>query len=217
MNLAKAAIGAGGGIIQGALGMIGAARERKFQREMTQNQYSHDIQMWNKQNEYNSPANQKQRMKEAGLNPALMYGNAPQNVSTTLPKHGSSETPTYTFDPAQILNMMSQFLTLRGQEEENKSKEIDNKYRDEHLNFRNNLQWTDLNKANLLQTGGNNSPMMRKFNADIKSVEQSNMLKELDRKLWSKGISRTDSAFVRILIQNGQWDRVAQYLKKIFK
>lgn len=47
--------------------------------------------MWSKQNEYNSPAAQIQRMKQAGLNPALMYsqgdtGNA-GSVGSVPPAH----------------------------------------------------------------------------------------------------------------------------------
>lgn len=44
---------------------------RRFQR-----------QMFDKTNEYNTPLNQVKRMKEAGLNPALMYQGSPQNTAT---------------------------------------------------------------------------------------------------------------------------------------
>lgn len=76
--------GAATGLISGAMNMIGAGQQRKFesaeaqkQRDWNeamqdkQNEFSLD--MWNKTNEYNSPAAQVQRMREAGLNP-LYYG-----------------------------------------------------------------------------------------------------------------------------------------------
>lgn len=58
------------GGIANAFGQSSANRTNiKLQREAQAWQES----MWNKQNEYNTPAAQIQRMKEAGLNPALMY------------------------------------------------------------------------------------------------------------------------------------------------
>jgi len=44
--------------------------ERMFQWEVNANREN-----WRMQNEYNSPAQQMQRLKEAGLNPNLVYGN----------------------------------------------------------------------------------------------------------------------------------------------
>lgn len=82
------ALNPGSGLASGLLGaglnMIGAAQQRNFEREQAaqqqawnekmldkENQFSLD--MWNKTNEYNTPASQLARMKEAGLNP-LYYG-----------------------------------------------------------------------------------------------------------------------------------------------
>lgn len=47
-----------------------------LQRELANQKYAQDLAQWNRQNEYNSPLAQKQRLLDAGLNPAL------QNVST---------------------------------------------------------------------------------------------------------------------------------------
>nr|QPB07381.1 MAG: DNA pilot protein [Microvirus sp.] len=43
------------------------------QMELAKYQNDYNTQMWDKQNKYNSPTAQMQRLKEAGLNPALMY------------------------------------------------------------------------------------------------------------------------------------------------
>lgn len=51
------------------------ARETNAARmELAKYAYSQDLEMWNKQNEYNNPANQMQRLTAAGLNPNLVYG-----------------------------------------------------------------------------------------------------------------------------------------------
>lgn len=61
-------------------------------------QFGKNVEMWNMQNEYNSPVSQRSRMEEAGYNPALMYGGNLQNTSSASPKyseirHESKVTP----------------------------------------------------------------------------------------------------------------------------
>lgn len=55
----------------------------------------HDVAMWNRQNEYNTPEMQMQRLKEAGLNPNLIYeggagsaGNASAPQKSPVPEVG---------------------------------------------------------------------------------------------------------------------------------
>lgn len=50
-------------------------RARNFTREMYGKQRNDALADWNMQNEYNSPAAQMLRLREAGLNPNLVYGN----------------------------------------------------------------------------------------------------------------------------------------------
>ena len=56
-----------GGLIEGA---INNSSNKKIARENRQ----FALDMWNRNNEYNTPLAQMQRLKEAGLNPNLMYG-----------------------------------------------------------------------------------------------------------------------------------------------
>lgn len=74
----------GESIVNGALGLIGtgmqlefeqgeAQKEREWNEAMMNKQNEWNLNMWNMTNEYNSPANQRKRMEEAGLNP-LYYG-----------------------------------------------------------------------------------------------------------------------------------------------
>ena len=94
-DLAGATIGAS--MISGGSNLIGGFLNYKAQREA--NETNVDIarearqwneMMWNKQNEYNTPSAQIERMKVAGLNPALMYsqgnvGNAGSVPSSPVP------------------------------------------------------------------------------------------------------------------------------------
>lgn len=46
-----------------------------YQKELMGKQFNSQLMMWNLQNEYNSPSAQMERLRAAGLNPALVYGN----------------------------------------------------------------------------------------------------------------------------------------------
>jgi hypothetical protein len=63
------------------MGLIGAYVQYHGQKkanetniQLAREAQKHDLNMWNLANEYNSPANQMSRFKDAGLNPNLMYG-----------------------------------------------------------------------------------------------------------------------------------------------
>lgn len=71
-------LSSGIGAISSGIGSIFNAREasknRKFQERMYKQQYQDSIDFWNMQNQYNLPSAQLERLKDAGLNPLLMYG-----------------------------------------------------------------------------------------------------------------------------------------------
>lgn len=74
MSAIAAAIGAAASIAGAGLSAYGAGKANQKSVDLAREMRRSDIEMWNKQNEYNSPAMQMQRLKEAGLNPNLIYG-----------------------------------------------------------------------------------------------------------------------------------------------
>lgn len=60
--------------------------------------YSKDLEMWNRQNEYNTPEAQMERFKLAGLNPNLIYSQGSAGNSTSIP-HYSAPTMQYNYKP----------------------------------------------------------------------------------------------------------------------
>lgn len=64
-------------------------RENKANKEMAEYQYSKDLEMWNRQNEYNTPQSQMERFSAAGLNKNLIYGQGSSGNATTLPKYSA--------------------------------------------------------------------------------------------------------------------------------
>lgn len=55
--------------------------QRKWNEKMYSRQRADALADWQMQNEYNSPLQQMQRLKDAGLNPNLVYGNGAQTPS----------------------------------------------------------------------------------------------------------------------------------------
>ncbi|WNK13974.1 MAG: DNA pilot protein [Microvirus sp.] len=83
-------------------GWIGQKRQneaqRKYETEMYQKNKQDQIDFWNMQNQYNSPAMQMQRLKAAGLNPNLVYGNGADAQSGNLTAPSPSVTNSTKFN-----------------------------------------------------------------------------------------------------------------------
>lgn len=79
------AVMAGSQLIGQGLNALSQSGINKKTREWNERMYSmqrqHALDDWNRQNEYNNPAAQMARLKAAGLNPHLIYGGGPGNVS----------------------------------------------------------------------------------------------------------------------------------------
>lgn len=72
------AVTAGANAVSGIIGAITAKRQQK-----RANQFN--IDMWKRQNLYNSPKEQMKRLQEAGLNPNLIYGSGGGNTGAASP------------------------------------------------------------------------------------------------------------------------------------
>lgn len=75
-------------------------KSRDFSREMSLWAYNKDLEQWNRANEYNTPANQMARLRSAGLNPRLMYGQGTTGNTTVTSPH--MEVPKGQFIPPQV-------------------------------------------------------------------------------------------------------------------
>lgn len=125
INAASSAIG-------GVIGLAGAALQHKYNKDLAQFQYDKNLEMWEKQNTYNSPIEQRKRLEEAGLNPALMYGNG--SVSTG----NASQMPQYqqmgvdlSSNMLSAMQMAQMAANIRNTNADTEGKKIDNKTKDE--------------------------------------------------------------------------------------
>ena len=75
----------GGSLLGSLLGFGSQERANKANLKLAEYQYSKALEMWNRQNEYNLPKNQINRLTDAGLNPNLVYGNGTVQGLTSAP------------------------------------------------------------------------------------------------------------------------------------
>lgn len=71
----------------------------RAQKELAEYSYNKDVEMWNKNNAYNTPSEQMKRLEAAGLNPNMVYG------SGTVAGNTSSQTPKYQMYDPQYKNV----------------------------------------------------------------------------------------------------------------
>lgn len=86
-------------------------RTIRAERELAEYAYSKDLEMWNRNNEYNTPEAQMLRLKSAGLNPNLVYGSGKVvgNTSSEQPKYNAPSADYSKQLPIQLPTMISQF------------------------------------------------------------------------------------------------------------
>lgn len=91
-------------------------RNRDFEVMMADRKTNFDYQNWVRQNEYNHPAQQMQRLREAGLNPNLVYGKGADNtagaVASTNYSASNQEAPQMSDNFAGIVSNLGESLLM---------------------------------------------------------------------------------------------------------
>lgn len=122
-------MGSGGGVsldpVSAAIGAVGDVASgfinRKSQEESDDRNWRHTVQMWNMNNDYNSPVNQMKRYEEAGLNPNLLFSQVSAGNATqpSVPQSGAAR---FNLDLSRYLRkqdkMTDEELTRQGLENE---------------------------------------------------------------------------------------------------
>ena len=102
-----------GGLMQNNAQKKAEKRQFEYSKQLAAYQNDMNVANWERQNEYNSPANQMKRLQEAGLNPNLMYGNGTasagnadsvHSVSASLPSFNT--TTRFNIAPPNLLDAM---------------------------------------------------------------------------------------------------------------
>lgn len=88
----------GGSLVNAFTSMRNTDKTNKAQMKLAQYQYEKNLEQWHRENEYNSPSAQMDRLQSAGLNPHLIYENggantpaarSPQYEAPTLQRYGN--------------------------------------------------------------------------------------------------------------------------------
>lgn len=100
-------------------GIISQYMANRANRKLQKQAQDYELQMWHLQNEYNSPSSQMQRLKDAGLNPNLMYGEGNVGNATSFPQAHSATVqpllPSSVTNYMQMLDMYNNHLIKRKQ------------------------------------------------------------------------------------------------------
>lgn len=79
---------AAGALVGGATSFFGQRSANRTNIDLANQANQFEVDMWNKNNLYNNPVEQMKRLKEAGLNPNLIYGSGSSavGISNSIPK-----------------------------------------------------------------------------------------------------------------------------------
>ena len=96
-GLITAGSSVGGSLINAGATVYTNQQNLKYARESYDKQKADNLAQWHLQNEYNSPQAQMARLRAAGLNPNLVYGNGATttagSIGTTAPQNFRAEAP----------------------------------------------------------------------------------------------------------------------------
>lgn len=99
-----------GSAIGGLFGLVGSAMNYGFSKKLAEQQNEYNLNMWNLQNEYNSPQAQMKRFEEAGLNPALIYSQGNPGNAAQAPQMVTPEAP----DVSRDMRELAQAFNIEG-------------------------------------------------------------------------------------------------------
>lgn len=178
------------GLIQGGLNLISGNKTNKTnlkiaretnqaQIDLAKYQADQNLNLWNLNNEYNSPAAQMQRYQDAGLNPNLIYGSGSASAGNSSSPAKGFEAPT--LQRASVNNYMPQAsqLFLNGLQTA--------------MNVRKTAAETDAIYQNVANLKVDNT--LKQLNAHY--LELRNAKSETEREFWTQQImadlARTES------------------------
>lgn len=114
------AVAGGSGILSSFVNWGMAAsqnkKQRKWSEKMAEKSWNRDIEAWNMQNKYNSPAEQMKRYQEAGLNPNLIYGQ--QNTADSISSYNDiSGQDVYGLPQMEVGDMIGTYFDIKMKKE----------------------------------------------------------------------------------------------------
>ena len=142
--IAAAAIGAG---ISAIGGMLASSSQNSANASMDRETRQWQESMWHKNNEYNTPLNQRKRLEEAGINPALAFQNGNTGVASSAPNainHTPVDYSALGAGLSQAGAMVLQAQNVEAQNELLKSQSEAQRIENQSLHLRRIAEWQKL-------------------------------------------------------------------------
>lgn len=119
MSLLGGIIAGAGALLGGGLSIFGAKENRRAQQdanqanlELAKYQNQWNLEQWNRENAYNTPAEQMRRLKQAGINPNLAFSNGNlENVAASSPTASPMKVEPYLGNTQDMQSMVANFMT----------------------------------------------------------------------------------------------------------
>lgn len=158
-----------------------AEKENILQRQFAEHQaavaYQRQLEMWNKENEYNTPSAQMARYVEAGLNPNLIYNNGqvPSPVPSVAPVGNSTSHVPQLSNPLSPENLS--FARLTEAQIKNIEADTEKKEADTQLSYKQGWQIGELVPAMVNQINSEAATLKQMFDSNEfkTAVEQFKM------------------------------------------
>lgn len=160
-----------------------AVRENNaLQRELSEYQWSKNLEMWNLQNQYNSPASQMARFMAAGLNPNLIYSQGNAGNASSMPSYQSPTTQAVTRNAIKIgqfdqaLDLIGKYLNIKigAQQLQNMESQRNLLEMDRLIKFERNMRDWQLHPHNL----------------DLKKAIYQSTRRTAEKLAWESGIKK---------------------------
>lgn len=110
--------------------------QQDYNSQLYDKQRADALSDWNRQNQYNSPSQQMQRFKEAGLNPNLVYG---QMTNAPVVRSAEAKAPDFVaprLDTQNIGNILGSYYDIKSKELSLKQQEKAIEIADEDLKYK---------------------------------------------------------------------------------
>lgn len=211
----------GGSLASQHMASVSSAEAFNRQKELMRLQNQYAVENWNRENAYNTPKAQKERLRAAGLNPDLMYGNGASGLvagSIDSPSAPSAPmTPTMDFSKSVGDAVMAAqgIAAAKKAKSETVAQDIENKYLEERImaDISQTKAYTSLTKEKQAEVTQNVAKMVGEMN--VMHVQVENLQKE--GKLTQKQIDtfeRRANAEIDYLVSQSE---LTKFQKKILE
>ena len=203
MPVLPALIAGGASLIGGAVNAFSQGSQnrasRQFEREQYERQYNNNLEFWRMQNAYNDPSAQMQRLRDANLNPNMVYG---QNSGAASGNAQQIKTPSV--QSAQFTNPQFGDALING------ANSAINQYYDTQIK---KAQHDNLRVDNTVKW------MEARYKADQSNRSRFDLQLSKDIRKWSMDAARENARKIEIgnNFQLSEWERRdaanAQYIR----